>query len=386
MKIDWHDIQESAPEIFEIWTDGSELGWAQDAWSKLDFEGLTSYENDLGKHIVIVRLLTLGTLYHEFCQFAFEEMAIIDYFSWIELLNDEELFLSSFRLGQLLGPEFMSEEEIFDDHTEQLLLSESIGSLIEQQRAIVVTALVNGFGGESLLFAHLWLSSHSLDKEEDFDDEDGDIYYENNSVETVEDVLTNLTSDKMVAFEWITSGMLAIQTYLDSKPCPTCIKDLIKDGESEIVEFKERFCSNIREGKKDKEIMNNILRTVVAFMNSNGGHLLIGVSDDGSIIGIEQEYSIVNPQKCDKDGFQLCLDDLLINKIDNELVHFLYKIKFHSIDGKEICEVLVRKSPKPAFLNENFYIRQSNRNIELKGRKLLEHTRYMKEVETNSAQ
>lgn len=47
---------------------------------------------------------------------------------------------------------------------------------------------------------------------------------------------------------------------------------LLKEGECLTVEFKERFNNKI-----DKDI--------VAFANTSGGRILIGVNDDGKIIG-----------------------------------------------------------------------------------------------------
>jgi len=52
------------------------------------------------------------------------------------------------------------------------------------------------------------------------------------------------------------------------------IKRLVKDGENEVIEFKKK--ANFPE---------KIVKEIVAFANSNGGNLLIGVDDDGKITG-----------------------------------------------------------------------------------------------------
>jgi predicted HTH transcriptional regulator len=220
----------------------------------------------------------------------------------------------------------------------------------------------------------LWLSPRSADKE-DCDDENAGVYYESNTVETVEDVLESATFDKMTAFEWVLDGMPAIQGYSNSEPTP--VEDLIKAGESENVEFKQGLCLNPHTSKKDESMVANILKTVAAFMNSDGGHLLIGVADDHSITGVEQEYLVANPQKRNRDGFQLYLADLLVTKIDHGLIHSLQKIAFHSIDGKDICKVDVLKSRDYAYFDGKVYIRQGNRSIEIRGKQLVEHTRHL---------
>lgn len=54
------------------------------------------------------------------------------------------------------------------------------------------------------------------------------------------------------------------------------IKRLVRDGETETIEFKRK----VRHPEK-------IVRELVAFANSKGGHLFIGVDDDLSIPGVK---------------------------------------------------------------------------------------------------
>jgi len=55
---------------------------------------------------------------------------------------------------------------------------------------------------------------------------------------------------------------------------------LIEEGEGFEVEFKRKVSTP-----------EKIARTMIAFANTKGGHLLFGVDDDGSIIGVESEKS-----------------------------------------------------------------------------------------------
>ena len=63
----------------------------------------------------------------------------------------------------------------------------------------------------------------------------------------------------------------------------------IKHGETATVEFKSNLRWNINAKKFDREIENAVLKTIVAFCNTAGGELLIGVADDGSVVGIEHD-------------------------------------------------------------------------------------------------
>ena len=63
------------------------------------------------------------------------------------------------------------------------------------------------------------------------------------------------------------------------------IKSLVRQGENAQIEFKQKVAHP-----------EKIVREVVAFANSDGGHLLIGVSDDGQMPGVkfpeEEEYAM----------------------------------------------------------------------------------------------
>src|ERR1700736_4234749 len=66
--------------------------------------------------------------------------------------------------------------------------------------------------------------------------------------------------------------------------------ELIKRGESKTLEFKSTLRWNLKEDRRDdKAITHAVLKTIAAFLNTDGGDLLVGVADDGSIIGIERD-------------------------------------------------------------------------------------------------
>ena len=55
----------------------------------------------------------------------------------------------------------------------------------------------------------------------------------------------------------------------------------IGDGENKILEFKEKLPSN-----------KIIAKTVIAFSNTSGGKLLIGVNDKREIVGLPEDINI----------------------------------------------------------------------------------------------
>ena len=58
---------------------------------------------------------------------------------------------------------------------------------------------------------------------------------------------------------------------------PKFLLELINGGESISVEFKESH----------KSINKDVYDTVCSFSNRNGGHIFLGVKNNGEIIGID---------------------------------------------------------------------------------------------------
>ena len=75
---------------------------------------------------------------------------------------------------------------------------------------------------------------------------------------------------------------------------------LILKGESDELEFKSSFRYDYRQQKVNKALESVIIKTLAGFMNTQGGSILIGVADDGSIVGLEADYATLSRK--DSDG------------------------------------------------------------------------------------
>ena len=86
---------------------------------------------------------------------------------------------------------------------------------------------------------------------------------------------------------------------------PASIEDLIKEGESDELEFKATLRWDIKEGRVSKKLEQVIVKTVAAFANAQGGSLLIGVDDDGQAVGLSRDYESLG--ESGRDPFELHL-------------------------------------------------------------------------------
>ena len=98
-------------------------------------------------------------------------------------------------------------------------------------------------------------------------------------------------------------------TKTSDSELPVTIEDLINEGESGELEFKSSLRWDLSERIVNKKLEDVAMKTVAAFANSEGGILLIGVADDGQVLGLESDYHSLS--EADRDKFELHLRNLL---------------------------------------------------------------------------
>ena len=79
-----------------------------------------------------------------------------------------------------------------------------------------------------------------------------------------------------------------VTNYLRSREQISTL-ELIQGGENDYVEFKSSIRWDVEKQRNDKLTERAILKTITAFLNSRGGTLLVGVQDNGEVLGIGQE-------------------------------------------------------------------------------------------------
>lgn len=147
------------------------------------------------------------------------------------------------------------------------------------------------------------------------------------------------------------------------------VLEQINAGESTKLEFKSTLRTNLKTGEKDPRMEKAVLKTLVAFLNSKGGTLLIGVADDGSILGVD-----LDSFEGSKDKFSLHLNNLITSQIGSEFLPFI-GYRFVDIDNKPVMRIICTESDRPVFLREGktdtFFVRSGPSSIDLHGMDLL---------------
>jgi ActR/RegA family two-component response regulator len=152
------------------------------------------------------------------------------------------------------------------------------------------------------------------------------------------------------------------------------IADLIKLPESAQLEYKSTLQWDVKQNCKNEALRLSVLKTIAAFLNSEGGTLIIGVEDNQNILGLDQDLSVLS--KGTLDQFEQTIVNLIFSGMGASCTQFL-KIRFEVVEEKEICAIDVRKSPKPVFLKSSkgleFYIRAGNTSRSLDIPDLYDH-------------
>ncbi len=135
------------------------------------------------------------------------------------------------------------------------------------------------------------------------------------------------------------------------------LAEIIAMGESPFVEFKSTLQWDVRQGRKNTALRHSVLKTIAAFLNTEGGTLIIGVEDDGSIYGLEQDLLLVRNSQ---DRFEQLLANLITEALGPQYNHLIHG-RFEKIEGKLVYVVDVEKAPGPVFLKgskgKEFYVR-----------------------------
>lgn len=168
-----------------------------------------------------------------------------------------------------------------------------------------------------------------------------------------------LESELLRTFDKIAKNLPKPKTFEEIISLP--VIDLIKNGETDSVEFKSSLIWDFKNKQPNKKLMGMIVsKTISSFMNSDGGMVLIGVGDKKNILGLDKDFAQLEGGH---DGFELHLTNT-INAYLGKISRALVNIKFEKVEEKDIAIVQVKKSPRPVYLKhegkEEFFIRSGN--------------------------
>lgn len=145
---------------------------------------------------------------------------------------------------------------------------------------------------------------------------------------------------------------------LDSEKVSSPLLDLLLENESVSLEFKGSLWTKYNtitdeviksQDEKFLKLQDSVVKTVAAFLNTEGGTLLIGVKDKprdsppgtvADVLGIEPDFRWLKKNRQDVEGFQHELINIFSNAYTNKLAISKHiKFSFPVFDGLTVCRI-----------------------------------------------
>ena len=184
----------------------------------------------------------------------------------------------------------------------------------------------------------------------------------------------------------------AVLRQLDEIRDISNIAALIAAGESDKAEFKSSLhhpygpvppeLQDLQPGQLKKVIKQalakSVTKTIAAFLNTDGGTLLIGVEDSGTVLGIEPDFEHLKEGKQNADGWLLSLQEVINNALGTEVWNAVHvSLVRHGSQTVAVarCPPRTTETWHVEDDGERFYIRAANGTRDLNGSRLLKYIR-----------
>jgi hypothetical protein len=140
------------------------------------------------------------------------------------------------------------------------------------------------------------------------------------------------------------------------------VENLVEAGEGTMIEFKSTLRLNLHTQEKDQKMEMAVIKTIAAFLNTNGGTLVIGVADDGDPVGIQAD-NFPN-----EDKMNLHLVNLIKERIGPASMLYIHP-RFDDYQEARVMVVDCLPAKSPVFAKEGsverFFVRTGAATSEL---------------------
>lgn len=154
----------------------------------------------------------------------------------------------------------------------------------------------------------------------------------------------------------------------------------VSQGETSSREFKSSLLYNHKRAQampgtplqqlRSDAVIYSALKTIAAFMNTHGGVLFVGISDDLVPVGLLEDCLLLGSQVFDADKWQLEFRNHITGKFkDGTMVNDYVEVKFVELNHKHVARIHTLARNRLTFLRQDgvshLYRRQGNRTTEL---------------------
>jgi serine/threonine protein kinase len=148
------------------------------------------------------------------------------------------------------------------------------------------------------------------------------------------------------------------------------IQRLLASDESATLEFKSSLRvpvgpqkpTDTRSPKEIERVLEReVLDVLAAFLNTDGGRLIVGVTDDRTVIGIEVDYPRT---KGSRDGWRLTFDDLVSRNLGTEVMSCI-RLRLEPWESRTIAVVECARRGQPTWVEDELFVRRMASTVKL---------------------
>lgn len=175
--------------------------------------------------------------------------------------------------------------------------------------------------------------------------------------------------------EALASGINGLLSSLErDDPGPASDADVIGRGETRTVEFKSSMLYDHDRDVKNKELQRVLLKEIVALMNTDGGTVYVGVSDNGDILGIEKDCRLAGGR-----GGWHGWSESFVNAVKTLGPAAAANVGHEPVEigGTTVAKITVLRGARPAYLDPKnkgqFVMRQGSSSVSLTPQEAIEY-------------
>jgi serine/threonine protein kinase len=174
-----------------------------------------------------------------------------------------------------------------------------------------------------------------------------------------------------------TSATQVLSSLEDIRTARADIEKLLAADESATLEFKSVLRPSVgypkagdarREERLGPMTKYPALKSLAAFLNTDGGTLVIGVTDDRTTIGIEVNFPDYKGSV--RDAWRLSFDDLVSRYLGGEALNYM-DLQLEPWQGHTIAIIRCSPSKEPMWIEDDLYVRRTASTEKLTARHAL---------------
>jgi serine/threonine protein kinase len=158
------------------------------------------------------------------------------------------------------------------------------------------------------------------------------------------------------------------------------LEALLRSDESADIEFKTSLRVPVGDPQLDRLTKNEakqreldlekaVTKTIAAFLNTDGGTLVIGRADDGAVVGIEIDFPRAKDPS--RDGWRRTFDDVITRDLGPEVMSALH-VQLNPYEGQTVAVVRCEPRHEPTwFRDEVLFVRRTASTMELSPKQTL---------------